>query len=128
MKSIKRRKVSNVAQENSKKGKPAAETCQIYFIRILVIISNSTPFNLRYVMIFPITENPLCITHSGGSGLKTEKRKLLNKLEELQDGFTKTPLPQTDVTLVDGGLLIHSLLSAIGNIASYGNLARTLLA
>ena len=79
-------------------------------------------------MTFPITEYPLCITHSGGSGLKTEKSKLLNKLEELQDGFTETPLPLIDVTLIDGGQLIHYFLSAIGKITSYGILARTLLA
>ena len=78
-------------------------------------------------MTFPITEYPLCITHSDRSGFKTEKSKLLNKLEELQDGFTETPLPLIDVTLIDGGQLIHSFLSAIGKITSYGNLARTLL-
>ena len=96
--------------------------------RILVILSNSTTFKLRHVMTFPITEYPLCITHSNGSELKTEKSKLLNKLEELQDGFTETPLPLIDVTLIDGGQLIHSFLSAIGKITSYGNLAMTLLA
>ena len=79
-------------------------------------------------MTFPITECPLCITHSEVSGLKTEKSKLLNKLEELQDGFTETPLPLIDVTLIDGRQLIHSLLSAIGKITSYENLAMTLLA
>ena len=79
-------------------------------------------------MTFPITEYPLCITHLDGSGLKTEKSKLLNKLEELQDGFTETPIPLIDVTLIDDGLLIHSLLYAIEKIRSYGNLARTLLA
>ena len=67
-------------------------------------------------------------THSDGSGLKTEKSKLVNKLEELQDGFTETPLPLIDVTLIDGGQLIHSFLSAIGKITSHGNLAMTLLA
>ena len=79
-------------------------------------------------MTFPLTEYPLCITHSDGSGLKTENSKLLNKLEELHDGFTETPLPLIDVTLIEGGQLIHSFLSAIGKISSYGNLARTLLA
>ena len=79
-------------------------------------------------MTFPITEYPLCIRHSDGSGLKTEKSRLLNKLEELHDGFTKTPLPLIDVTLIDGGQLIHSFLSAIGKVTSYGNLAMPLLA
>ena len=44
-------------------------------------------------MTFPITEYPLCITHSDGSGQ-----------------------------------LMHSFLSAIGKITSYGKLAVTLLA
>ena len=48
--------------------------------------------------------------------------------QQLQDGFTKTPLPLIDVTWVDSGLLIHSFLSAIAKITSYGNLTRTLLA
>ena len=73
-------------------------------------------------------EYPLSIAHSDGSGLKTDKSKLLNKLEELQDGFSETPLPVIDVTLIDGGLLTHSFLCAIGKITSYGNLAKTLLA
>ena len=79
-------------------------------------------------MIFPITKYPLCITHSDGSGLKTEKSKLLNKLEELHDGFTETQLRLIDVTLIDGGQLIHSFLSAVGKITSYGNFGKTLLA
>ena len=58
---------------------------------------------------------------------RQKRAKLLNKLEELQDGFTETPLPLINVTLIGGGLLIHSFLSAIGKITSYGNLARTLL-
>ena len=133
MNPIQRRNVSNLAQENSKKKrpiakrKPAAQSLRYIFNRILVILSNSTTFNLRHVMTFPITEYPLCITYSDGSGLKTEKSKLLNKLEELPDGLTEIPLPLIDVTLIDGGLLIHSFLSAIGKITSYGNIARTLL-
>ena len=97
IKPIQRKNVSNFAQENSKKrrpiakGKPAAESLRDIFIRILVILSNSTTFNLRHVMTFPITEYRLCIIHSDVSGLKTEKDNLLNKLEELQDGSSKRP-------------------------------------
>lgn len=94
---------------------------------MLVVLSKRTTFNLIHVMTFPITEYPLSVTHSEGSGLKTEKSTLLIKLEELQEGFTETPLPLIDVTLIDGGLLIPSFLSAIGRILSYGHLARTVL-
>lgn len=125
--------VCNFTMENVKKKRPAAkgkskaDGLREAFIRILVIISEKTSFNLRHVMTFPITEYPLSITHADGTGLKTHKSKLLKKLEDLQTGFTETPLPNINVTFIDGGLLIHSL-SAIGNITSYGQFARNLLA
>jgi len=135
LKPISRRKVQNFAMENSKmrctpssKGNTAAESLRDVFIRILVVIANRTNFDLKNVMEYPITKYPLSISHSDGTGLKTDKSKLLNKLEKLQDGFNDTPLPSVDVTLIDGGLLIHSFLSAIGKIVSFGNLARELLA
>lgn len=78
-------------------------------------------------MTFPITEYPLSIAHSDGSALKTDKSKLLNKLEELQDGPEASP-HVFDVTLIDGGLLLHSFLCTIGKIKSYESLARALLA
>ena len=55
-------------------------------------------------------------------------RQKKSKLEELHDGFAETPLRLIGVTLIDGGQFIHSFLSAIRKITSYGNLARTLLA
>ena len=134
MKPIQRRKVTNFACENTNKnrmpakGKTATEGLRDAFIHMLVIISEKTNFNLRHVIEFPKTEYPLSIAHSDGSGLKTVKSKLLKKLESLQDGFAERALPPIDVTLIDGGLLLHSFLSAIGNITSYGNLARRLLA
>ena len=73
-------------------------------------------------MTFPIMEYPLSIACSNGSRLKTDKSKLLNMLEELQDGFSETSVPVIDITLIDGELLLHSFLSAIGKITSYGNL------
>ena len=67
-------------------------------------------------MTFAITEYLLRITHLDGTGLKTEKSKLLKNLEKLQNGLAETPLPLVDVTLIDGGQLIHSFLSAIGRL------------
>ena len=57
--------------------------------------------------------------------MKIKKSKLLNKLESLQEGVKS--LPHIDTTLIDWGLLLHSFLSATGNISSYGKLARCLL-
>ena len=132
LKPIKRRKVLNFAQENLEKkssnvkGKCAAESLRDVFIRILVVISQKMTFNLQHVMSFPLTEFPLSITHSDGSRIKTDKSKLLKKLEELQC-FSGPLQLAVNATLIDGGLLIHSYLSAIGNISSYGHLARNLL-
>ncbi|KAG1714730.1 Cyclic nucleotide-gated channel cone photoreceptor subunit alpha [Nymphon striatum] len=45
----------------------------------------------------------------------------------MQNGFTQNELPRIDVTVIDGGLLLHSFLSVTSSIASYANLARNLL-
>lgn len=97
------------------------------FIQMLVIIAEKTNFDLRHVLTFPVTEFPLSIAHSDGSRITTEKSKLLGKLEAMQPGFHQMPLPLIDATLIGGGLLLHSYLSALGNIASYEKLARSLL-
>lgn len=44
----------------------------------------------------------------------------------MQNGLDHTPLPHIELTLIDGGLFLHSFLSAIGNIISYGKLDRSL--
>ena len=135
-KPITRRKVANFAQENLAKkqhvtkGHTAAESLQDVFLsytHLFFIVSENTDFNLRHLMTFPVTDYPLAIAHSDGSGFKTDKSNLLRKLEQLQDGFATTPLPPIDVTLIDGGLLIHSFLSSSSSITSYGHLARNLL-
>lgn len=77
-------------------------------------------------MEYPITDYPLSIAHSDGTPLKTDKSKLMHKLEDLQEGFTDNFSP-VNVTLIDGGLLIHSLLSEMVRIKSYRQLARNLL-
>lgn len=132
LKPIPKRKVANFAQENSRKHQTVrgktSESLRDAFIRILVAVSQQTNFDLQHVLSFPLTKWPLAITHSDGSRMTTNKSKLLKKLEELQDGFTQEQLPLISVTLIDGGLLIHSFLSTLGRITTYGNLARSLLA
>ncbi|XP_064653262.1 uncharacterized protein LOC135503582 [Lineus longissimus] len=132
LKPIKRRKVNNFASENTKtkrsassKAIPVVNSQRDKFIRMLVVISQETNFDLEHVVSYPITDFPLAIAQPDGSLLKTTKSKLLDKLESMQDGMTT--LPHIDATLIDGGLLLHSYLSAVGNISSYGNLARGLL-
>ena len=80
---------------------------------MLVVISQKTNFDLEHVVSYPITDFPLSIAQPDGSLLNTTKSKLLDKLESMQDGMTT--LPHIDATLIDGGLLLHSYLSAVGN-------------
>ena len=51
------------------------------------------------------------MAHGDGSIMKTVKANLLKKLESMQNGFAKNDLPRIDVTVIDGGLLLHSFLS-----------------
>ena len=92
---------------------------------MLVVISQNKNFDLKYVCSFPITDVPLSISHPDGSRQRTNKNLLLRKLETMQDRVEN--LPPVDACLIDGGLLIHSYLAGLGNISSYGNVARGLL-
>ena len=118
MKSIQRRKVENLASENSKKkrksttkAKPVTEGERDTFVRLMVVVSESTHFDLKHVLEFPITDYPLSMAHGDGSIMKTVKANLLKKLESMQNGFAQNDLPRIDVTVIDGGLLLHSFLS-----------------
>ena len=90
----------------------------------MVVVSESTNFDLKHVLEFPITDYRI---HGDGSIMKTVKANLLKKLESMQNGFAKNYLPRIDVTVIDGGILLHSILSVTSSIASYANLARNLL-
>ena len=129
LKPIKRRPVANFAKENAKKVNPNAkgktnESLPDVFIRIPIAVSEKTNFNLKQVLAYPITDYPPSLTLSDGSRIKTDKAKLLKKLEEFQVGFTGKQIPPIDVTLINGGLLVHSYVDTLGSITSYGNLAR----
>ena len=131
LKPIKRRKVNNFANESPKPKSAGATSNRVVasqrdiFIRMLVLVSQTTNFDLKHVCSFPITDVPLSISHPDGSRQGTNKSLLLKKLETMQDGLES--LPHIDVCLIDGGLLIHEYLAGLGNIPSYGNVARGLL-
>ena len=88
LKPITRRKVCNFASENTKpkqsavlKSTSAASSRRDSFIRMIVVISQNTKFSLQHVLNHQITEVPLSIAQPDGSLVKTEKSKLLKKLE-----------------------------------------------
>ena len=131
LESIKNRKVENFASENLRsakgkvtKGKIVEGICDV-FGRMLVVASENGNLDLKRVIAYPITTHPLALTHPDGGMMKTQKKKLLGKIEKFQDG-TSHP---TDIaaTVIDGGLLLHSFLSVTGPITSYQSLARNLL-
>ena len=134
LKPIKRRKIHNFVSGNVKPKNSSAAAKYISavisqrdsFIQMIIIISEETPnFNLPNVFSYLITQVPLSISQPDGSRVKTLKSELLKKLEMIQEGIRN--LPHIDVTAIDGGLLLHSFLFAIGTISTYGNLARHLL-
>lgn len=133
---LKRLRVNNFAAEieNKKKKKTqglhnvisSAESLRDTFIRIIIVLSENTSFDLRHVIKYPITLYPLSLAHADGAHLKTAKSTLLNKLEDFQTDVL-TDLPMDCARVYDGGLLIHSVLSLVNVGATFGSIARTVL-
>ena len=134
---LKRVKVLSFAYDNAKK-KPAnplslkvktkAESLRDLLIRMVVIISQKTTFDLRNLMSFPITPYPLSISHCDGEPLKTKKAALLKKLESVQNLPSSYEEASYDcVHLFNGGLLIHSVLSQTNAGSSLASIARSIL-
>lgn len=136
LKPVKRIKVNNFGSENEKKIKKktqgvqdtitSAESLRDTFIRIIVVVSEKTTFDLRHVLEYPITPYPLSLAHSDGAHLKTAKSALLNKLEDFQTDVL-IDLPVNCARVYDGGLLLHSVLSSVNIGATYGSIATTVL-
>ena len=129
-----RRPVKNFSQEQGKTTvgrlnvqKMAAESLRDAFIRLAVMITDENNIDLESIMAYPITEYPLSIAHADGSMMKTNKADLQKKLEEYQKYLTPAELPTISATIIDGGLLLHSILSNILRMTTFGELARTLL-
>ena len=125
---IPRTKVKNFAAETTKvkqlsksdHAKKATEGLRDVFIRMIVIVAKRTPFDLRNLLKYPITQFPLSMVHSDGTPMKTPKN-----LESMQDGFDEGS--SVDATLFDGGLLLHTYLSVAHSIPTYGSIARSVL-
>ena len=91
-----------------------------------MVVSEKTTFDLKHVIEYPITPYPLSLAHSDGAHLKTAKSALLNKLEDLQTDAL-IDLPVNCARVYDGSLLLHSVLSSVNIMATYGSIARTIL-
>ena len=129
-----RRPVKNFASENMKRGtkrvdmkKEKAQNLRDAFSRLVVDISLNHGVDLEAILSYPITNFPLSIAHSDGSALTTDKALLLPLLEDYQKCLTPGKLPTISATIIDGGNLLHSVLSKMTKCATYGEIARTLL-
>ncbi|KAK4318061.1 hypothetical protein Pmani_010908 [Petrolisthes manimaculis] len=136
LKPLKRLRVNNFASKTkNKKEKKArgvqdvisnAASLKDTFIRIIVVVSENSIFDLRHFLTYPITQYPLSLAHADGAHLKTAKSALLKKLEGLQTDVP-TDTPMNCARVYDGGRLIHSLLSLVNVGTTFGSIARTVL-
>lgn len=91
-------------------------------------MSENTTFDLRNVLSHPITDYPLLLAHCDGTRVKSDKSTLLKKLETLQnDSVREVEHPRRFVTIYDGGLVLHLVLSQTNIGASYASVARRIL-
>ena len=57
--------------------------------------------------------------------VKTDKSSLQHKLEEHQSCLTPDNLPSITASVIDGGYLLHSVLSKVTKRSSFGDIAHT---
>ena len=134
---MKRTRVQNFAAQNAKKqsklpalgiAKANAESLRDMFVRMIIVVSEKTAFDLRKIISYPITTYPLSLAHCDGSHMKTEKSSLLRKLKSLQTQTIKDEeLPTSYMKVYDGGLLLHSVLLQTAVEASYASMARAMI-
>ena len=86
-------------------------------------MSSQNNIDLARVFTYPLTPVPLSLAHVDGSINKTDKAKLLHKLENTIR--STGPEDPVDVTLVDGMFLLHTLQNLP---TTYGEVASVILA
>ena len=77
-------------------------------------------------MSFPITKYPLSLSHSDGTPSICQKSVLLHKLESFQESPPNVPVEEFEV-VIDGGLLVHSVLSQTNSGSSIQLIASKML-
>ena len=114
-KPIPRRKVKNFASAAVKIGVTSknAKVAELQGTRDLfgrlLYLSSVANINLEKVFTFPLTPVPLSLAHVDGSMNKTDKSKLLHKLEAMVE--STPPSEGVDVTLVDAMFVLHTMVN-----------------
>jgi len=88
----------------------------------LLCIGTEHNLELDKVFAYPLTAVPLSLAHVDGSINKTDKAKLLHKIEDMID--STNPDSTIDITIVDAMFLLHTLQNLP---TTYGEIARLLM-
>jgi len=126
-KPIKRQRVQNFASAAVKTRVPGKQRVQEVqatrdlFGRLLMI-SVREKIDLDKVLEFPLTAVPLSLVNMDGSMNKTDKSKLMHRLEDMQS-YHATP-DAIDVVIVDATFLLHTQQNLP---MTYGQISRVLL-
>ena len=105
-----------------------AENLRDVFTRILLVAARNTRLDMRTLLRYPITDYPMALAHPDGVPIKTEKARLLKKLESLQVTTEAFSELAADTKIFDGCLIVHSMLSQTAAGMTYGQIARQILA
>ena len=131
---VERIEVENFAAESTIRKTPNlrlklnTEGLRDAFARLFVVVAQRSTLNLPYFLSFPVTVYPMALALPDGTPVKTQKAKLLHKLEDLQMGSVddSNTLNFTH-HIFDGGLVMHSVLLTTTSGTNFGSIARNIL-
>ena len=128
---VKKTKIKNFAEESTKgilHLKLSVDGLRDVFARLLVVVGQRSTLDLPYFLSFPITIYPIALALPEGTLVKTQKSKLLHKLEDLQkDQIDEVVGVNIAHHIYDGGLLLHSVSCATTSGTNFGSIVRNIL-
>ena len=133
LKPLKRIKVENCAAELTKckikhlQLKPNSEGIKDVFTRLLVFVAQRSILDLPHFLSLSITKLRMALALLYGTPVKTQKAKLLHKLEDLQDPNHNLDNINFTHHIFDGRLLLHSILATTPSETTYSFVARNIL-
>ena len=82
------------------------ESLRDIFIRMVIVVSENSTFDLRNILPYPITNYPLSLAHYDDARVKSDKSSLMRKMESLQNNIitTEAELPDSYASIYDRDL------------------------